>query len=514
MATYYYDSVNGNDANPGTEAEPKKLYTSVGTSVGDKFYFKRGTTQNFAGMVTARSGSSDTTRSYFGVYGESDIPYVTFTAAADAIIMNGAGSRYITFEDIKFDMSRSGLLHSVYCASQGANQTLSNTFRRCIFTGANNGALDGGTGLSIYAEASATAALPTDYLIEDCQFHDNAEHGTILIATNSVVRRSQFWGNGFKIITGGHGFSARSLYKAASSGWTNPGGKVWKHTMAAPATDAWYVRTNVTAYLRLTRNSATPTTPAAGEYGVDDGALYINVNSSSDPSTQAITYVYARCSNLTVEDCVSYDNISDARIAGTEGHGFVWDDYSDTSRFLRNTAYGNEGHGFVINKGDANRFESNLAYDNGGCGAFINVADGAQILHNTFRDNNTNLTHGQNAEIMASFGSSNGVITNNILKGTNTYGINNDPANVGFSGATNCIHGFLTADRTGFVTGTEAVDPQLDSNHRPQAAACKRTGSYLGGKDHNNKHFYNPPNIGAIDDVTTTARPLRAVRRG
>ena len=93
MAAYYYDSVNGNDANPGTEAQPKQIYTSVGTVAGDKFYFKRGTTQNFPSMVTARSGSSNSARSYFGVYGESDIPYVTFRVASGAIIMNGAGSK-------------------------------------------------------------------------------------------------------------------------------------------------------------------------------------------------------------------------------------------------------------------------------------------------------------------------------------------------------------------------------------------------------------------------------------
>ena len=108
---------------------------------------------------------------------------------------------------------------------------------------------------------------------------------------------------------------------------------------------------------------------------------------------------------------------------------------------------------------------------------------------------------------MASYGSSNGVITNNILKATNTYGINNDPANPGFSGTTNCIHGFTTADRTGFVTGTKAVDPQLDGDLRPRNAEIIRSGTYIGGdRDHNNKHFYNPPNIGAIEDETDTPR--------
>jgi hypothetical protein len=50
------------------------------------------------------------------------------------------------------------------------------------------------------------------------------------------------------------------------------------------------------------------------------------------------------------------------------------------------------------------------------------------------------------------------------------------------------------------------VHPLLDADYRPQADALKRTGANLGGKDYNGKQFYNPPNIGAVDDLTTTPR--------
>lgn len=65
----------------------------------------------------------------------------------------------------------------------------------------------------------------------------------------------------------------------------------------------------------------------------------------------------------------------------------------------------------------------------------------------------------------------------------------------------------------GFATGTQAlhststnVNPNLDGDFRPQALQAKRKGTYLGGKDYYGKHFYNPPNIGAVDDVTSTPR--------
>lgn len=50
------------------------------------------------------------------------------------------------------------------------------------------------------------------------------------------------------------------------------------------------------------------------------------------------------------------------------------------------------------------------------------------------------------------------------------------------------------------------ANPELDANYRPRSTALVRKGTYLGGRDFNGKHFYNPPNIGAVDDVTVTPR--------
>lgn len=64
----------------------------------------------------------------------------------------------------------------------------------------------------------------------------------------------------------------------------------------------------------------------------------------------------------------------------------------------------------------------------------------------------------------------------------------------------------------GFSTGTQApsstsltTDPALDAAYRPQSSQVKRSGAYLGGKDYYGKHFYNPPNMGAVDDNPTPA---------
>jgi parallel beta-helix repeat protein len=239
---------------------------------------------------------------------------------------------------------------------------------------------------------------------------------------------------------------------------------------------------------------------------VSGGVLYINVGSAANPSTQSVTYAYVLCSYLTIEDCESWGNYSDTRIAGSEGHGYAFDDWADNSIFRRNKSHDNEGYGFSINKGSANQLVGNLAYNNGGPGVLINAADRATIINNTFINNNQIPFHARTGEVFASYGSSNGVVTNNILKGSVTYGIANDPGNMGFSGSNNNINGFITADRTNFTAGIVTVDPVLDVNYRPTSATVRRAGVANSGKDFYGKPFYSPPNIGAVDDVTSTPR--------
>ncbi|HTJ55864.1 MAG TPA: right-handed parallel beta-helix repeat-containing protein, partial [Nitrosospira sp.] len=52
------------------------------------------------------------------------------------------------------------------------------------------------------------------------------------------------------------------------------------------------------------------------------------------------------------------------------------------------------------------------------------------------------------------------------------------------------------------------VHPLLDADYRPQAAALKRAGTSPSGKDFYGKQFYNPPNIGAVNDLPATPRYL------
>ena len=135
----------------------------------------------------------------------------------------GLVAKYITFEDIKFDMSRFRSAEFRLLRIPRRQSNYRQSFPALLsLPGRITAHRTAGRALVFQRKALRRQQRPIDYVIEDCDFHDNAEHGMIFIAaTNSFVRRCRFWGNGFKDITGGHGFSARALYESAPSGWTN-----------------------------------------------------------------------------------------------------------------------------------------------------------------------------------------------------------------------------------------------------------------------------------------------------
>lgn len=513
MTTWYFDSVNGSDSNNGTSpATPKKTYSPSGTLAGDTFLFKRGTTQTVtASYQWMQGGVSEAQRMRFGAYGTAQVPYSIwkYGAASGNMILNAAGSKYIDFEDMYFDMRNTNCRTSVYCAAQGAVATFGNSFRRCFFQGSNNPATRGGNGLTIARESTATV-WPQDYIIEDCEFFDNEGHGLFLGGSqNIIVRRCKFYRNGRYDPYGGHGFSAGANNTVASGGWTNAGGTVWQRSLAPAELDVYYVLSSAPAYSRVRRTAGLPTTPAAGEYGVSGGSLYINLNSASNPGSQGVVYAWGKCGGHTIEQCESFNNYWNTSAMYHEGHGFAFDDFTDDSIFIGNKSYNNEGAGFSVNRGDRNVLIGNIAFGNWQSGMVANPTDGTRVINNTFYGNNTG-AGALAGEIVFNGLCRDGVVSNNIIISNVAYGISRETTDVGFSGTKNNIvmTGGGRAEKTPAVTGTLSVAPQLDSFNRPQADELKRSGAYLGGKDFYGKNFYNPPNIGAVDDVSATPRYL------
>lgn len=163
-----------------------------------------------------------------------------------------------------------------------------------------------------------------------------------------------------------------------------------------------------------------------------------------------------------------------------------------------------------------------LVLDATNCEAYGNVFDGcvigvgygnkvggqsSNIHNNTFLDVSLS---GFNGNGGADF-TTNNLVRNNLLKARSP-----DVASVRFLAGVwggeshNAFEGFGPPTQTLHATDMTVTDSLLDEGYRPHNHALKRTGTYLGGKDLNGKQFYNPPNIGAVDDATSTPRYLLA----
>jgi len=78
--SYYFDNTNGNDANPGTEAQPKKSineFNVLDLDPGDTVYFKRGETWNGGLKLRNEDAGSATDPITITAYGTGNKPIIT-----------------------------------------------------------------------------------------------------------------------------------------------------------------------------------------------------------------------------------------------------------------------------------------------------------------------------------------------------------------------------------------------------------------------------------------------------
>jgi parallel beta-helix repeat protein len=510
MTDRYFDWYNGSDSNnglsPATAKQSYDAYAQGAMNPGDRFLFKRGSPQIITTANTgAKVGSSDTARSVYGAYGEAQVPYafVYNPSGVGNMILNVSGRSYIDFEDLYFD----GLdvcQYSLYTFASGATACVGHRISRCYFTRMKSGE----AGLVVGGTATSTGDV-SDFLVEDSHFFGNPGHGMLVNGANGIrIRRNKFYWNGADAQFGAHGFSAKARRTDATSGWTNTSGTIWQRNLVAYETAVYYVKSSLSPYQRLNLAAGTQTAPGLGEYGVSSGVLYVNIG--TNPTSQGINYAWGRCYNLELEDNESWGNVADPRSPSTEGHGFAFDDYTELSVLRGNLSHGNAGAGYSVNRGDNNTLESNIAYLNGLSGIVGAACKNTKIQHNTLFDNNRG-PNPFNGEIVA-FTYADLDITNNILKrgsARRRYAVDVD-STCTLSGDTNCAHGYEQIERGSNLLGTITDDPLLDDDFRPRAPSLIRAGSFVGGRDFNGKTRYNPPNIGAVEDLSATQRKVLA----
>lgn len=322
------------------------------------------------------------------VYGDNKIQY----ALADLDISNTSTGN-----------KAHGLLRYSTPAGTGTGRTDIVT-SRCVFHDC------GGHG-SIYAtydgESDDLGRNGIQYY--DCDFHSNEGFGafaTGVIAappggyamnwdntprTSSVLySRCRSWNNGKATAEQAyhHGFSSIAFRKSYGdglttglSGWTNASGTIYYRGSLTPDSGTLTTINQVYGCVYrseggmfpavLKKNTSTPTTPAAGEFGYDTGTsrLYINLGAAIDVRTQVIAQ-FAPCKDILYENCESwgnnaYDNGSEL----VEGYGFGVDEFSQ-AQLLHCIAHDNERCGFFMHYSLGSVLRNCVAFNNHSYGIF------------------------------------------------------------------------------------------------------------------------------------------------
>lgn len=501
MADVYFDAINGLDAQAGTKTLPKQWAENYTASASDRLFFRRGQTQWIVSTAekTIVTGTP-TNPTYYGVWGESDIPYATFRkaqGAAGTTILNASHRRDYVVEDIFFDLRDTNGSGSSYRAIYISATTSGNAsgvrIRRCKFANAV-GDIPG-----LYIGKENTTNSVSDVIVEDCEMWNNGADGlTIMAGTGVIARRLVAWDNGTSGVNGGHNFRFTARQVSVSSGWTLSSGTIYQRNLAAHETDVYFVRHP--SYARMAKyTGGTPgTSTPAGQYAVSGGVFYLNANANPNGST--VTYVWDAGSGNILEDSVGRRSRWNRAAPFQEGHGASFDDWASGNIIRRCVFLDSEGLGVSFNGGDNNLVESSIFAGSAMRGASLGSGVGNTIRTSVFVDNNQG--DGASTSVIAgSATSNNSTVQNNIIVADAlAYGVYFDTA-TGCVAQGNLIYGATDDVFGGVETGTVDLDPRFLDRARPwlgldPSSPCRNAGVYIQGARDRYARRYAERNIG------------------
>jgi hypothetical protein len=234
----------------------------------------------------------------------------------------------------------------------------------------------------------------------------------------------------------------------------------------------------------IARNKAYRIAGPSGFVNPFFGSYTIYDNYAEDISTDTIDGCGILFDHGT-DGCVAYGNHF-KRITGTGADGY----YSGGFGILvldgiNLTAYGNIFDGCV----------NGVAFGN------KNAAQSSNIFNNTF------CNCSQSGAFMgAGASTTTNLVRNNIFTAARSIPSVKNNAATWTGESSNCFYAFGATSGHTLHASTVTVNPELGADYRPGNTTLKRAGTYLGGKDFSSKNFYNPPNFGAVDELTATPR--------
>ena len=269
--------------------------------------------------------------------------------------------------------------------------------------------------------------------------------------------------NGALEATGVMAFGART--KHVTTGWTSDGGGIYHRVVTLDNADyrTVYRAMNTTDGQDLAENTATPSTPAAGEFGSATAApwtLWIHLPADADPEGKDIMYAFTKCTNITITDSITSNQ---QRPASAEGHGLMADDMTDNLTAIRHKSFLNAGSNYTLNAATNCSLINVVGYDavNGDGGWFGPYSHDNTVYNGTFADNT-------GAGWYWFVPNDGNTVINSVMVDNGTYGQASNGTPTNYTSHHNATYGNVSGHTSNITdVGPVTTDPLLDSQGRP-----------------------------------------------
>jgi hypothetical protein len=380
MATYYIDSINGNNSNSGlTELLPKKdiPWINPTTIPSNTTLLLKGSQEYIISNHLYINGSNIVV----GTYGAGNAT-VKNTNVTKGQVIHVLNSNNVEIRDLIIDglaLGHNGIL--VQCSNSNIYNDIWIHHNEIYNCNEPNPAeiADANTRAGVYYSTLYTPI--TKYLVENNYIHDCYGAGIHNVGTvDGAIFRKNILSNNCKE-QGAHNFSGHPHRLVATSGWTLVSGTTYSRGLTN--NDVFVVNCGYPDGTYLAKNTTTPTTPGINEFGWSSGVLYINF--ATNPNTIQTGITYSEFKNFIIEYNESYGAINWLPYPYDEGHGIALDDWAGPGIIRCNYTHDNQGLGISCNKGFGNQIYGNIIANNalGGITAWHDT----KIRNNTFYQN-------------------------------------------------------------------------------------------------------------------------------
>jgi len=271
---------------------------------------------------------------------------VVIDGLGTAVITGGAVGFYIrqSYIDVRGFTIHGTTTPGIIIFGNGASRSNIDLRNITIYDAGNTS----GPGLKIGLLEADHAYTLSAINIYDSVFRDNHEDGAIVNSWGTA------YGNNIND-TDRQGFTSivgriliDSDYRTANCAedcWGAEGGGIFSYTYANEPHRVM-IKNPAANQLLLTENPGNFATLSAGEWDFDSGKLYVRLPADIDPDTRTMLMLYGIVTNISWEDCESYENIGTG--AASDGCGFYIDEGVDNATILRVNAHDNDGPGVCV----------------------------------------------------------------------------------------------------------------------------------------------------------------------